>query len=163
MKLSLIVAMAQNRAIGINNTLPWHLSADLKRFKQITLGKPILMGRNTHESIGKPLPGRENIVISRNPNYLAQGCHIYTGIEQALAAYEKQTEEIMIIGGVSLYQVCLPIADQLYLTLIHQDFDADTWFPEYQHISWKQLQREDINDDPQVSFSYSFIHLQRKD
>lgn len=161
MKISMIVAMAQNGAIGLNNQMPWHLSADLKQFKKITMGKPIVMGRKTHESIGRVLPGRENIIISRNPDYQVPGCTVYPNIESALVACAKQYEEVMIIGGSSLYQACLPRTERLYLTLIYQDFPADTWFPDYSNQAWREIDRIDINDDPSVSFKYSFITLER--
>jgi len=160
MKISLIVAMASNRVIGLDNKMPWHLSADLKKFKQITLGAPILMGRKTYESIGRPLPGRTNIIISRNPAYRQPGCLIFNGIEQALA-HCSNADEVFIIGGSALYQSMLPLADTLYLTQIHQDFDGDTFFPELDSKQWLEVAREEVNDDPDASFSYSFLKLQK--
>src|SRR5690554_4907585 len=115
MKISLIVAMSSNRVIGIDNRLPWHLSADLKKFKSITMGSPILMGRKTYESIGRPLPGRTNIVITRNPDYRPSGCEVYNDIESAMASCRNHNE-IFVIGGATFYEAMLPIADSLYLT-----------------------------------------------
>ena len=160
MKISLIVAMASNRAIGLNNQMPWHLSADLKKFKQITMGSPILMGRKTYESIGRPLPGRTNIIISRNPSYQQDNCLVFDNVEKALANCHKY-DEIFIIGGASFYEVMLAKADMLYLTQIHKTFDADTFFPEINPQEWKEVARDDITDDQSVDFSYSFIKLER--
>lgn len=160
MKISLIVAMASNQAIGLKNKMPWHLSADLKKFKQITMGSPILMGRKTFESIGKPLPGRTNIIISRNESYQQSGCLVFNTIDQALAACHEHNE-IFIIGGATFYHAMLPRADALYLTEIKQDFAGDTFFPDINKDEWKEVAREDINDDPTVDFSYSFLTLER--
>jgi dihydrofolate reductase len=161
MKISLIVAMASNRAIGLNNKMPWHLSADLKKFKEITMGAPILMGRKTYESIGRPLPGRTNIIISRNPSYSQQGCLVFNDINQALASC-ADAEEVFVIGGSDFYKSMLPVADTLYLTLIHQEFSGDTFFPEIDAEQWIEVDREDIKDDPDVTFSYSFLKLEKR-
>jgi len=160
MKISLIVAMASNRAIGLNNEMPWHLSADLKKFKQITMGSPILMGRKTYESIGRPLPGRTNIIISRNKTYQQADCLVFNSIENAIAACQ-QYDEIFVIGGATFYQAILPQADKLYLTEINKSFDADTFFPVINKDEWREMTREDIADDPSVDFSYSFISLEK--
>ena len=160
MKISLIVAMASNRAIGLNNQMPWHLSADLKKFKQITLGSPILMGRKTYESIGRALPGRTNIIISRNSSYQQDDCLVFDTIEKALTTCQKYNE-IFIIGGATFYEVMLAKADSLYLTQIHKAFNADTFFPEINAQEWKEVAREDITDDQSVDFSYSFLKLER--
>jgi dihydrofolate reductase len=161
MKISLIVAMASNRAIGLNNQMPWHLSADLKKFKKITMGSPILMGRKTYESIGRPLPGRTNIIISRNPSYSQPGCLVFNDIDQALASC-SDVEEVFVIGGSDFYQAMLPVADTLYLTLIHQEFPGDTFFPELDMAQWIEVEREDIQDDPDAAFSYSFLKLEKR-
>ncbi|MDD5410812.1 MAG: dihydrofolate reductase [Methylobacter sp.] len=161
MKISLIVAMASNRAIGLNNKMPWHLSADLKKFKKITMGAPILMGRKTYESIGRPLPGRTNIIISRNPEYRQEGCLVFNDIEKALESY-RDSEEVFVIGGSDFYKSMLPVADTLYLTQIHQEFPGDTFFPEIDYGQWIEVEREDIHDDPDVTFSYSFLKLEKR-
>ena len=161
MKISLIVAMASNRVIGLNNKMPWHLSADLKKFKQITMGSPILMGRKTYESIGRPLPGRTNIIISRNTIYQPAGCLVFNTIETALEAACKQTPELCIIGGSELYKALLPLADKLYLTLINQAVEGDTYFPEIDWNDWTEITREDINADTTTPFSYSFLTLEK--
>lgn len=152
--------MATNRAIGLNNEMPWHLSADLKKFKQITMGSPILMGRKTFESIGRPLPGRSNIIISRNKTYQQPGCLVFNNITDAIASCQ-QHEEIFVIGGATFYEAMLPKADRLYLTEINKSFDADTYFPVINKNEWKEIAREDISDDPSVDFSYSFITLEK--
>lgn len=162
MKISLIVAMASNRVIGLNNQMPWHLSADLKKFKQITMGAPILMGRKTYESIGRPLPGRTNIIISRNPRYSQPGCLVFNDIDQALESC-GDVKEAFVIGGSDFYKAMLPIADTLYLTQIHQEFNGDTFFPEIDPQHWIEVAREDIQDDPDVAFSYSFLQLEKID
>ncbi len=160
MKISLIVAMASNRAIGFNNQLPWHLSADLKRFKQLTLGHPILMGRKTHESISRALPGRQNLIITRNADYQATGCLVFNELSAALA-HCKDDAELFVIGGGSLYVDMLPVTDTIYLTQIDEAFAGDAFFPEIPHKQWREIERIDITDDAAVSFNYSFIKLVR--
>ncbi|MGX2028634.1 MULTISPECIES: dihydrofolate reductase [Methylocaldum] len=160
MKISLIVAMGENRVIGVDNRMPWHLSADLKRFKQITMGKPLVMGRRTHESIGRPLPGRKNIVLTSDRAYVAPGCVVVHTLRDALG--EADADEVMVIGGSSLYETLLPKADRLYLTLIHREFVGDTFFPEFEWKEWSEIERLDVTDDPDSGLSYSFLVLERK-
>jgi dihydrofolate reductase len=160
MKIALIVAMAKNRVIGANNQIPWHLSADLKRFKQLTNGYPLLMGRKTHESIGRALPGRRNLLISRNSHYQARGCEVFTTIEAAIEACST-AKRLFVIGGSSLYQALLNRADLLYLTEIQTEFLGDTYFPKWNHNDWQLLEQLDINDDPSVDFNYRFLTYQR--
>ena len=160
MKISIVVAMAANRVIGRDNRLPWHLPADLKHFKQTTMGKPILMGRKTWESIGRPLPGRTNIVITRDENYDAPGCVVVHSIEAALQAATKQ-DEVMIIGGAEFYRQVLPRTDRIYLTLINEDFEGDTLFPELISSEWQEAGRVDCDADDNNPHSYSFITLDR--
>ena len=161
MKISLIVAMASNRVIGLNNKMPWHLSADLKKFKSITMGSPILMGRKTYESIGRPLPGRTNMIISRNLDYQQEGCLVFNDLKTAFTKAAESTDEIFIIGGSDLYKAILPMADMIYLTLINRDFEGDTFFPEIDLNEWSEVTREDIKDDPDTRFSYSFLKLEK--
>ena len=161
MKISLIVAMATNRVIGLDNKMPWHLSADLKKIKAITMGAPILMGRKTYESIGRPLPGRNNIIISRNLDYQQAGCLVFNDINTAIETSSKDADEIFIIGGAELYKAILPLANNLYLTLINQDFNGDTFFPEIDFNAWTEVSREDISNDISVNFSYSFLKLSK--
>ncbi len=148
--LSMIVATADNNIIGKDNDMPWHLPADLAYFKKVTLGKPIIMGRKTFESIGRPLPGRRNIVISRDESYQAEGIDSVTSVEQALALVDGSdgndgAEEIMVIGGGAIYAHCLPKADRLYITHIKAAIDGDTQFPNYDDGSWKKT-ASDIRD-----------------
>ena len=160
MKISIVVAMAANRVIGKDNQLPWHLPADLKHFKQTTMGKPILMGRKTWESIGRPLPGRTNIVITRDENYDAPGCVVVHSIEAALQATAQQ-DEVMVIGGAEFYRQVLPRTDRIYLTRINEDFEGDTLFPELDRSEWQEVERVDCDADDKNPHSYSFIKLDR--
>jgi len=127
--ISIIAAVAENRAIGIHNRLPWHLPADLKYFRNKTLGHHVIMGRKNYQSIGKPLPQRTNIVITRDPGFDAPGCVVVNSIDAALAAADGDPE-VFIIGGAGIYAQSLPFADRLYLTLVHHSFEGDTYFPE---------------------------------
>jgi dihydrofolate reductase len=161
MKISLIVAMAVNRVIGLDNKMPWHLSADLKKFKKITLGSAVLMGRKTYESIGKPLPGRTNIIISRNLKYRQDGYLVFNDLKTAIDQTCTSAEEIFVIGGSDLYEAILPMADAIYLTLINKVFEGDTFFPEIDFNVWSEVEREDIKDDPDAAFSYSFLKLEK--
>lgn len=153
--------MANNRAIGLNNRMPWHLSADLKRFKLLTMSHPIIMGRLTFEAIGKPLPGRTNIIVSRNPAYQQEGCVVENSLVAAINHGCRLADEIFIIGGATLYETGFPLADRLYLTQINQDFEGDTFFPPFDPSDWLETGRQDILEDTQAGFSYSFIDLQR--
>lgn len=160
MRISLIVAMAKNRVIGADNGLPWHLSADLKRFKTLTMGHPLVMGRKTHQSIGRPLPGRTNIVLTSDPGYLTAGCIVVHSIAEALARAEP-SPELFVIGGASLYAEFLPSAARIHLTLIQHDYPGDVQFPEIDSNGWRQSEREDIDSDPSFPYPYSFILLER--
>jgi dihydrofolate reductase len=162
MKLSLIVAMSANRVIGRDNKMPWHLSADLKHFRTITMNSPILMGRKTFESIGKPLDGRTNMILSKNPTYQPDGCLVFDSLEKALTAAKNFGDELFIIGGATLYEIALPFAKQLYLTQIETDFDGDTFFPEIDFNEWDEIACERVTNDPKVDFSYRFLTLEKK-
>ena len=159
--LSLIVAMDDKRLIGNKNKLPWHLPADLAFFKRTTMGKPIVMGRKTFESIGKPLPGRRNIVITRDAAFSASGCEITNSVEAAMLL-TRDDDEVMLIGGASLYQQTIARAMQLYITRIHYSFDGDTWFPEINLSEWKEVNREDFDADHNNQYAYSFIKYVRE-
>jgi len=161
MRISLVVAMADNRVIGRDNTLPWHLPADLQHFKRITMGKPILMGRRTWESIGRPLPGRTSIVITRDAAYAAPGCIVAHSVEAALQAAADCADEAMVIGGAEFYGQLLPRADTLYLTRIQADFEGDTFFPELDESEWREVERSDCEPDDRNPYRYSFIRLDR--
>jgi dihydrofolate reductase len=160
--LSMIVAHANNRIIGKDNDMPWHLPADLAYFKKTTLGKPIIMGRKTYESIGRPLPGRQNIVISRDENYQAEGVDTATSVEQALRL-AGDIEEVMVIGGGAIYTHCLPFANRLYITHIKANIEGDTQFPEYNITSdWQLTQSNKFRADEKNVFDLDFCIYQRK-
>ena len=164
--LSLIVAMAQNRVIGINNNLPWHLSEDLKYFKRVTMGKPIIMGRKTFESIGRPLPGRTNIVVTRNADYQAEGIKVVHSLDEALTlcesiAHVDGSDEAMVIGGAELYQQALNKADRLYFTEVHAEVHGDAYFPELNREEWQEIGRDDFQAVEPNIYDYSFIVLER--
>lgn len=161
--ITIIAAIAKNNALGKNNDLIWHLPADLKRFKKITSGHHILMGRNTFESIGKPLPNRTTIIITRNKNYFKDGCLIANSLEQAIEL-AKEEEEIFIIGGAQIYKETMAkdLADQLDITLVHQEFEADAFFPEIDKEIWKEVAREDFVADKKNNFDYSFVSYKKK-
>ena len=152
--------MDANGVIGRDNELPWHLPADLQHFKKTTMGKPILMGRKTHESIGRPLPGRTNIVITRDSRYQAAGCVVVNSIDAAMEAAGEQ-DEIMVIGGAEFYRQVLPRASTIYLTRIHATFDGDTVFPELKDTDWREVERSDQAADKKNPHDYSFIRLDR--
>lgn len=159
--ISIIVAIAQNFAIGKNNDLLFHLPNDLKRFKEITTGHPVIMGRNTLLSLPKgALPNRRNIVITDNPEEQFDRCEMVFSIEKAIHAVENE-EEAFIIGGGMIYRQFYPLAGKLYLTLVHKDFDADVYFPEINYSEWDELSREDLFDEKN-GFEYSYLNLKRK-
>ncbi|MBL0452848.1 type 3 dihydrofolate reductase [Aeromonas veronii] len=163
MKISMIAAMAHDRVIGKDNQMPWHLPADLAHFKRVTLGKPVLMGRKTFESIGRPLPGRRNLVISRNPNYQAEGIEVVGSVEAALALLAgSSVEELMVIGGGHLYAEMLPSADCLYLTRIDLAVEGDTRFPAFDDGQWQRVDCESHPADEKNPHLYSFETWQRR-
>ncbi|RYE05608.1 MAG: dihydrofolate reductase [Sphingobacteriaceae bacterium] len=159
MIVTLIVAVSANNVIGKNNQLIWHLPADLKHFKQLTTGHAVFMGRKTYDSIGKPLPNRRNIVISRNVKNIA-GCEVVASLEEGFKLCADQ-EEIYVIGGAEIYRLTLPLADQIELTRVHHDFDGDTFFPEINLNQWQESKREDFESDEKNAYAYSFITLNR--
>ncbi len=159
MSISLIVAAAENNAIGKDNALLWHLSADLKRFKALTTGHPVIMGRKTFESIGKPLPNRRNIVISRSVPAI-EGCEVVVSVDEALALV-KSGEEAFIIGGGSIYKALWDKADRLYLTSVKTALEGDTFIPEVKLDEWEEVKREDFDADEKNEFGYSFIDYVR--
>jgi len=162
--LSMIVATADDNVIGKDNDMPWHLPADLAYFKKVTLGKPIIMGRKTYESIGRALPGRRNIVISRDENYQADGIDTVTSVEQAIALVDgsdgsdgsEGVEEIMVIGGGAIYKHCLPAAQRLYITHIKAKIDGDTQFPNYDDGSWNKVASEVRASDEKNAYVLDF-------
>jgi len=160
MKVSIIVAMARNRVIGRDNAMPWHLPAELKYFKRVTMGKPIIMGRKTFESIGRPLPGRHNIVVTRDRGYAQAGVTVVHGLPEAIAA-AGDVDEVVIVGGAELYRQALPMADRLYLTEIESETEGDTWFPQIRQGDWREVSRERRRKDPNNPFDLTWIVLDR--
>jgi dihydrofolate reductase len=159
MIISMIAAMAHNRVIGKDNQMPWHLPADFIWFKKCTMGKPVVMGRKTYESIGRPLPGRQNIVISRDESLLINGVEVVTSIEAALELV-KECDEVMIIGGGSIYEHCMPLAERLYLTHIDFKVEGDTQFPEW-GTNWDIRHREAFTADEKNAYDMTFMILDR--
>jgi dihydrofolate reductase len=150
MIISVIAAMAENRVIGCDNAIPWDLPADRKRFRALTLGHPVIMGRKTFESLAGPLPGRKNIIITRQQDYQAQGCSVAHNLAAALAL-AGETDEVFICGGGEVYQEALPIADRIYLTIIHEEFDGDRHFPEIPG-QFVEVERKTVSDEVAYSF-----------
>lgn len=156
-RLSLIAAVAANGVIGSDNALPWRLPEDLKRFKALTLGHPVIMGRRTHESIGRPLPGRRNIVISRNKEYAASGCEVAASLGAALDACRigNEGDEVFIIGGAQIYAEALPLARRLYLTEIRADYPGDARFPAFERGTWRETTREHHRAESGIEFDFA--------
>lgn len=159
--ISIIAAIGNNRVIGFNNKLPWDLPADMKHFQEKTRGKPIIMGQKTFESIGKPLPGRTNIILTLDREFNPQGCITAYSLEEAVEA-AKNAEEVMICGGVSIYRQFLTLADRMYLTMIEGDFEGDAFFPEFDWDDWDEIERIDNQPDENNPYKYSFVTLKNK-
>jgi dihydrofolate reductase len=155
--IKIIVATSKNKVIGNNNELIWKLSSDLKRFKELTTGHPVVMGRKTYESIGKPLPNRRNIIITRNLEYEVNGCEVVSSLEEALLLTNN---DCFIIGGGEIYKQSLEVADKIYLTLVHKDFEGDTTFPELGK-EWATIDTKDFDADEKNEYNYSFIEYDR--
>ena len=183
MIISIIAAISKNNVIGNKNAMPWYLPADFKYFKEKTLNKTIVLGLNTFKSIGeKPLPNRKHIILTNDPNLqLPEGCFLAKSIDEALEIAElcgtnaekcgqdkklknfsSLNEEVMICGGAIVYKQFLPLTDRMYLTFIHQDFEGDTFFPEFNKDDWQEVSRENHDPDPKNLYSYSFVVLERK-
>lgn len=160
MTISAVVAIAENNAIGKNNELLWRLPNDLKHFKQITSGHTVIMGRKTYDSVGKPLPNRRNIVITRQ-NIEIPGCEVVASVDEAIALCAGE-EEVFIVGGAEIYKLAMPQTDRIYLTIVHQSFDADAFFPQINYKEWEETEREDHGTDEKHAIPYSFITLQRR-
>ncbi len=160
-RISLIAALAQNRVIGIENRLPWKLPEDLAHFKALTLGHPILMGRKTFESLGRPLPGRRNIVITRNVDYRSPGCEIATSVPAAIDLCE-QAEEVFFIGGAELYKQVLQLVDRLYLTEVKIEAQGDAWFPEFDRSTFREISREFHTGEKGDALGFDFVVYERK-
>jgi dihydrofolate reductase len=158
-RISIIVAMAKNRVIGANNALPWHLSADLKRFKALTMGHHIIMGRKTFESIGRILPGRTSVIVTHNRGLLAEGVVVVNDFESALAQCREDTEAF-VIGGEKIFQAALPLADRIYATEIEKNFEGDVYFPALDMQDWRMTERE-VQRDESLNLNYAFVTYQR--
>ncbi len=161
MTISIIVAFDERRLIGNNNQLPWHLPADLKHFKSITMGHTMIMGRKTFESIGKPLPGRVSIIISRQLHYSIAGCQVYSSLDSAIEAC-SHLDEVFFIGGSQIFKAALPRASKLYITKIHHTFEGDTFFPEIDYNEWTETSSERHPADEKNPWDYSYINYQKK-
>ena len=158
--ISIIVAASENNVIGAAGDLPWRLSDDLRRFKAITMGKPIVMGRKTWDSIGRPLPGRQNIVVTRQAEFAAAGCDVVASKEEAVAA-TADAEEVMVIGGSQIYALFLPGTERLYLTRVHTEVEGDAFFPEISDLEWRLVSNEPRLADDRNAFDYSFQIYER--
>ncbi len=158
--LELVVAVARNGVIGRDNGLPWHLPADLAHFKRLTLGHPILMGRRTWQSIGRPLPGRRNLVLTRDPAFHAEGATVVRSLAEARAA--AGAERLMVIGGAELYRECLPAAEVLHLTEVDADVPGDARFPDWRREEWQELAHEAHPPDERHAYGYRFVTLRRR-
>ena len=163
MSISIIAAMGTNRVIGRGNGLPWNLPADTRFFKETTRGHPVIMGRKTFDTMGKPLPGRRNIVITRRPHLEIPGAEVVSSLEAALSLVNVQEEEVFIIGGSEIYAMALAIADRMYLTLIHESFEGDTFFPEFDESDWVVVSRRDREADERNPHAFSFLTYERSD
>ncbi|MDQ0873380.1 dihydrofolate reductase [Paenibacillus sp. V4I3] len=160
MSISFIFAMDRNRAIGVNNTLPWHLPGDLKFFKSVTMGHPILMGRKTYESIGKPLPGRRNIILTQNPQFHAEGCEVIHSVQEAVDGFRDQ--ELFVIGGAEIFQLFTSVVDRMYITHIEHEFEADTFMTELDLSEWTLVSSEQGERNEKNPYEYYFRIYQRK-
>lgn len=162
--ISLIVAKADNGVIGRDNKMPWHIPAELQYFKARTLGKPIIMGRKTFASLGRVLPGRPHVVISRSAQSLPEQCYGVTSLEEAIATAQSLTEgdEVVVIGGAEIYRQALPLVDRLYITEVHLTPEGDTFFPELNPDDWQETDREDVSVSAASAIAYSIVTYQRK-
>ena len=159
--ISIIVAVAKNGVIGDKNTLLWHLREDMIHFRTTTSGHPVVMGRKTYDSIGRPLPKRTNVVITRDTNLAIEGCTVVHSLEEAVAMFDK-SEEVFIIGGAQIYKQALPIADRIYLTVIDKEYEGDTSFPEIDYSAWNEISREEHSSGEEFEHPFAFITLERK-
>jgi len=160
--IAFVVAVAENGVIGRDNQLIWHLPADLRHFKELTLGHPIIMGRRTFESIGRPLPKRTNIVVTRHLAWEAEGCTVAYSVPTALELAQQTDEHVFIIGGAEIYRQALAAADTIHLTEVHHSFEGDVFFPEINHSEWRETTRERHEPDEKHAYAFSFVTLQRR-
>ena len=161
MSLSIIVALSENNVIGVGNQLPWKLSADLKRVKALTMGHHLVMGRKTYESIGRPLPGRTNVIITRNASYQPEGCQTVDSLKAALEL-AKADSEVFVFGGGEVFREALPMVQKIYMTKVHCTLEGDTHFPELNPEEWMEVESQSFNADEKNEFDYSFVTLERR-
>ena len=162
MRISIIVAASENNVIGKDGSIPWHIPSDLKHFKELTMGHHVIMGRKTYESIGKPLPGRINVVLTRDPSYKAEGCLVVDSMEKAVTlAREQKNTETFVIGGEEIFKLGLPYADRVYLTRVHGDFDGDAYLPKLDPLKWKQVSCEVHLKDSQNPYPFDFCTYEK--
>jgi dihydrofolate reductase len=160
-RITIIAALARNRVIGKDDRMPWHISEDLKRFKALTLGHPVVMGRKTFQSIGKPLPGRDNIVVTRSHALAAPGCRVVHTLAEALAAAQGAAE-VFVIGGAEIYALALPLADRLLLTEVDAAVDGDAYFPDFDRGAWREISREPGSAPGPDGLRYDFVTCERR-
>ncbi|WP_369899853.1 dihydrofolate reductase [Bacillus manliponensis] len=160
--ISLLVAMDKNRVIGKDNDLPWHLPADLAYFKKVTMGHHIIMGRKTFESIGRPLPGRTNVIITRNTDYKVEGCQVIHSIDDVKKMSEETNEELFVIGGAEIFKEVLSFANRLYITKIEEEFEGDTFFPEVSESEWEEVFVEQGVMDDKNPYTYYFCRYEKR-
>lgn len=160
MRIAIVAAMGENRAIGLGNGLPWRMPADLKYFKSLTMGHHLIMGRKTFDTVGKPLPGRPTIVVTRQPDLAIEGVTVVNSLDAALELVSEM-DEVFIAGGAEIYRLALEVADRIYLTLIHHSFDADTFFPAFDESQWRLVSRTDYAADEKNPHPYSFLIFDR--
>ena len=160
MNISIIAAIGSNHVIGSEGKLLWHMPADMKRFKELTTGKTVIMGRRTYESIGRPLPQRTNIILTRSKNFFADGCIVVNSLDESMELAENE-DNIFVIGGASVYEQFLPHANKMYLTLIEHAFDGDTLFPNFDMLEWRETQREQHKKDDKNPYNYTFVTMER--
>jgi dihydrofolate reductase len=161
MTVTIIAALGKNRVIGKDNRMPWHISDDLKRFKALTLGHPVVMGRKTFQSIGKPLPGRDNIVITGSHSFAAAGCRVVHSLADALTAAQAATE-VFVIGGAEIYALALPLADRLQFTEVDAAIDGDAYFPDFDRSDWREVSREPGSTAGADRLRYDFVTYERR-
>ncbi len=160
--IAIVVAASENNVIGKDNQLIWHLPADLRYFKNLTMGHPILMGRKTYESIGKPLPGRTTVIITRQHDLQMPGCIVTNSLDEAIAEAQKLDQDVYIIGGAEIYRQAISKADTIYLTRLHHHFDGDAYFSELAEGDWETINTDKHEPDEKNKYSYSFITMKRK-
>ena len=159
--ISIIVAVASNGVIGDKNSLLWHIREDMVHFRTTTSGHPVIMGRKTYDSIGRPLPKRTNVVITRDANLTIEGCTVVHSLEEAVSMFDS-AEEVFVIGGAQIYAQALPLAERIYLTVVGKEYEGDTSFPDIDYAEWIELSREDYDRGEEFEYPFSFITLERK-